>query len=133
MYVIPACGNEQMCLPVSQEKDNAFPLLGTGASWCAKISMLLLCSFSDHPIFFSGEMLLVNFSLFIELASSGFTLVFWILCKRQALLKCFSKDYLIQWNDAVACTDCGRTRKGTEIVYYSHKSCSKMSKCRCVR
>lgn len=44
IYVIPPCGNEQMCLPVSQEKDNAFTVLGTGASWCAKISLLPLCS-----------------------------------------------------------------------------------------
>lgn len=52
IYVIPARGNEQMCLPVSQEKDNAFTLLGTGASWRAKISTLPLCSISGHPIFF---------------------------------------------------------------------------------
>lgn len=49
-----------------QEKDNAFTLLGTGASWYAKISTLPLCSISEHPIFFSGEMLLVNFGLCIN-------------------------------------------------------------------
>lgn len=52
-----------------QEKDYASTLLGTGASWCAKISTLPLCSISEHPIFFSGEMLLVNFGLCINLVS----------------------------------------------------------------
>lgn len=75
IYVIPARGNEQMCLPVSQGKDKDFTRLGTGACWCVKISMLFLCSISGHPIFSPGKMLLVNFRvlfffLFFELVSS---------------------------------------------------------------
>ena len=55
IYVILAHGNEEICLPVSQEKDNAFTVLGTGASWCVKISMLPLCLISGHPIFFGQD------------------------------------------------------------------------------
>lgn len=136
IYVIPARGNEQMCLWVSQEKDNAFTLLGTRASLCAKISMLPLCSISEHPIFFSGEMLLVNFGLFTNWVRF-FLALLWCLgscVKADVFLKMLFKILFdsMEWCYGLH-RDCVRIRKGTEIVYYSHKSCSKMSECWCVR
>lgn len=102
IYVIPVYGNEEICLPVSQEKDNAFTVLGTGASWCAKICMLPLCLISGHPIFFWARFCRwTSVYLLIELVSSWLYVGVLNLVWRQEifLFVCFFKRlfHSVEW------------------------------------
>lgn len=106
IYVIPARGSEQTCLP-RKGWGSHLEREPVGVRRLA----LPLCSISEHPIFFPCKMLLVNFGLCINWVSF-FLALFWCLgfyVKARSVVvvffKCFPKDYLIQWNDAVACTE----------------------------
>lgn len=75
IYINSAHGKGQMRLPVSQGKDKASTLLGTGTSWCARrISTVPFRKISGYPIFLGQDVAgKLQFVFLIELVSAYFS------------------------------------------------------------
>lgn len=116
IYVILARGTEQMCLPVSQGKENASPRLGLEPVGVRRLARSLSAPPQGTPCF-PGWDDAGKLQVFCCCYCCGFFFFFWIsfflallwclefyiTARGISFLKCFKRDYLIQWNDAMAC------------------------------